>query len=280
MPLPAPTHQTTALVTGASSGIGRELARGLAGRGHGVTLVARREERLEALAEELRARHGVRVEVLADDLSDAGACDRILSHLDDLGLEVDVLANNAGFGIYSAFAASDPHRELEQIDVLVRAVVHFNAHVLPRMVERGRGAIINVSSTAGFQPLPGNGTYAACKAFVLWHSEALSSEVKGTGVTVTAVCPGPVRTEFQETSEPLFSERLPGFVWTTAERVARDALRAVEEGRRTVIPGGLATRAFFGPNRMAPAALALPIASKLMSREVERGRAAGSGGSG
>jgi short-subunit dehydrogenase len=268
MPLPAPSVDTTALVTGASSGIGREIARGLAARGHGVTLVARRAERLEELATELRAQHGIRAEVLPADLSEPDGCAALVAELDRRGLTVDVLVNNAGFGIYSAFAASDPAREHEQLAVLVTAVVQLNAHYLPRMLARGSGTIINVSSTSAFQPLPGNGTYAACKAFVLLHSEALHREVKGSGVTVTAVCPGPVRTEFQETSEPLFADRLPKAVWATPERVARDSLRAAERGKRTVIPGGFAVRAFFGPNRVLPVAITLPVAGRLMSREV------------
>ncbi|WP_205697838.1 SDR family oxidoreductase [Conexibacter sp. SYSU D00693] len=258
----------TALVTGASSGIGEEFARQLAAKGYGVTLVARRRERLEALAEELRKAHGVRVEVAPCDLADQDACERLVRDVEAQGLTIDVLVNNAGFGIYRAFASSDLDREFEQLAVLVGAVVQLDGLVLPGMLERGRGAIINVSSTAGLQPLPGNGTYAACKAFVQLHTEALHEEVRGTGVTVTAVAPGPVRTEFQETSEPLFAERLPGFVWASAERVARDGLRAAEKGKRSVIPGGLATKLFFGPNRHLPVGLSLPVARRLMSKEI------------
>jgi short-subunit dehydrogenase len=140
------------------------------------------------------------------------------------------------------------------------------------MVEKGRGAIINVTSTSGFQPLPGSSTYAAAKAATLFHSEALGHEVKGTGVSVTAVCPGPVETEFQEASKPLFIDRLPKFAWVSAERVVADALHAAERGKRMVIPGGPAVRAFFAPNRMAPISVALPVAGKIMSKEVELGR--------
>jgi short-subunit dehydrogenase len=173
--------------------------------------------------------------------------------------------------VYSAFAASDLDREFEQLALLVGAVVHLNGRYLPRMVARGSGTIVNVSSTSAFQPLPGNANYAASKAFVLFHSEALSEEVRGTGVTVTAVCPGPVKTGFQDSSQPLFTERMPSFVWVSAERVARDALRAAEKGRRTVVPGGPAVRAFFGPNRVTPTAISVRVARRLMSREIERG---------
>jgi short-subunit dehydrogenase len=269
--LPEPSPQSVALITGASSGIGLEIARQLAARGHGLALVARREDRLRALAEELRAQHGVRVEVLPADLADQDACEGIVKDLDEIGLSVDVLVNNAGFGIYSAFAASDPVREYEQLAVLIGAVVQLDALLLPRMLAAGRGTIINVSSTSAFQPLPGNGTYAACKAFVLFHSEALHHEVKGTGVTVTAVCPGPVKTGFQEASEPLFADRMPKAIWATPERVARDALRAAEKGKRMVVPGGPVVRAFFGLNRVTPVALSLPISRRLMSKEVALG---------
>jgi short-subunit dehydrogenase len=272
MALPPPDPGSTALVTGASAGIGEQIARKLAACGHGVTLVARRAERLEALADELRRAHGVRAEVIPADLSDGSARDDLAGEIESRGLTVEILVNNAGFGIYVPFADSDRERELQQARLLVEAVVDLSARYVPGMVERGRGAVINLSSTAGFQPLPGNGTYSACKAFVLFHSESLHEELRGTAVTVTAVCPGPVRTEFQEVSQPAFDERMPGFTFASAERVAEDALRAADRGKRTVIPGGRAVRAFFGGNRVAPSSLALPIARRLMSRELERGR--------
>jgi short-subunit dehydrogenase len=270
MALPPPQPDSTALVTGASSGIGSELARGLAARGHGVTLTARRAERLEELASELSSKHGVRAEVVPADLADTPDRDRLAAEIAERGLTVEVLVNNAGFGIYRAFADNDRERELQQVRLLVEAVVDLDARYVPGMAERGRGAIINVSSTAGFQPLPGNGTYAAAKSFVLYHSEALHEELRDRGVTVTALCPGPVRSEFQDTSEPVFSEKLPGFVWRRPDEVAEEALQAAEQGKRTVVPGGLPVRLAFGPNRMAPPALALPIARRLMSGELER----------
>jgi hypothetical protein len=271
VPLPPPAADSTALVTGASSGIGAEIARGLAERGHGVTLVARRGDRLEKLAGELAAQHGVRAEWVSTDLADPDARERLVGELESRGLTVEVLVNNAGFGIYVPFAASERERELQQVRLLIEAVIDLSARYLPGMLERGRGAIVNVGSTAGFQPLPGNGTYSASKAFILYHGEALREEVRGSGVTVTTVCPGPVKTEFLETSEPLFAERVPQAVWTTPERVAADALKAVERGRRTVVPGGPLVRAAFAPNRTAPARLVLPIARRLMSRELDRG---------
>lgn len=269
MALPPPDPQSTALVTGASAGIGRALAEGLAARGQGVTLVARRRERLEELAGQLAGEHGVRAEAVAADLGEERERARLAAEIAERGLAVEVLVNCAGFGIYGRFPAA-LERELEQVNVLVAAVVDLNARYLPAMLERGRGAIINISSTAGLQPLPGNGTYAASKAFVLYHSEALHAETRGTGVTVTAVCPGPVRTEFQETSGPRFQTALPKFTWCDPKRVADDALAAAERGKRTVVPGGAPVRLFFAPNRIAPPGLALAVAKRVMAPDLKR----------
>lgn len=270
MALPPPAPGSTALVTGASSGIGLEIARGLARRGHGVTLVARRRERLEQLAGELSSEFGIRAEVIAADLSDPAQRKDLAAKVAENGLDIDVLVNNAGYGIYEPFASSGWEREMEQLHVLVEAVVDLNARYLPPMLERNRGAILNVSSTSAFQVLPGNGTYAAAKAYVLFHSEALSVETRDTGVTVTASCPGPVRSEFQETSQPLFADQMPEFLWIDSARCAEDSLQALERGKRTVIPGPPAVRAFFGPNRMAPPSLKLAIARRAFAGELER----------
>jgi uncharacterized protein len=269
--IPPPSQGSAALITGASSGIGREIARRLAERGHGVVLVARRLERLEQLARELAEAYGVRAEPFAADLGDRAERERLLERVDGLGLAIEVLVNNAGFGIYSPFATEGVESELRQVEVLVNAVVHLNGHFLPAMRERRRGAIVNVSSTSAFQALPGNGTYAACKAFVLSHSEALTIENRDRGVTVTAVCPGPVRTEFQDVSGPLFTKRLPGALWCEPQRVAADTLAALEAGRTSIVPGGPLLRAAFAPNRVAPAWLALPIARRVFAGELERG---------
>jgi short-subunit dehydrogenase len=270
MPLPPPAPDSTALVTGASAGIGEEIARQLAERGHGVTLVARRGDRLEALARELSEAHGIRAEAIAADLSDASERDRVAAEIERRGLTVEILVNNAGFGIYAPFASNGREDELRQVRLLVEAVIDFDARYVPAMLERGRGAVINLASTAGFQALPGNGTYAAAKSFVLLHTESLHVEARPYGVTVTAVNPGPVATEFQAASEPVFTDRMPKLVWSDPQRVARESLRAAERGKRSVIPGGLAVRLFFGPNRMAPSALALPVAKRIMSKELER----------
>jgi short-subunit dehydrogenase len=237
-----------------------------------VTLVARREGRLREVADELLSRNGVRAEVVAADLSDESQRDRLAFELEQRGLSVEILVNNAGFGIYRPLHASDRKRELEQVRLDVEAVVDLDARYVPGMVERRRGAVIVVSSSAGFQPLPGNGTYSASKAFALVHAEALAAEVAPYGVTVTAVAPGPVETEFIEASEAAFARHLPKLLWTDPERVVGDALSAVERGKRMVIPGGVAIKAAFGPNRMLPTSITMPVARFLMRDELRRGR--------
>lgn len=263
MALPPPSPESTALVTGASSGIGRAFARALAARGHGVTLVARRRERLEELAEELRSEHGVAADAVACDLSDQGARDELAAEVERLGRRVEVLVNNAGFGVYETFVTGDREKELRQVRVDVEAVVDLTARYLPPMVERQRGAVINMSSTSALQPLPHNAGYAAAKAHVLFFSEALWKEVRGSGVTVTAVLPGPVPTEFQEVNEADFAQHMPKPVWKSAETVAEKALRAAERGRRTVIPG-VVPKLAFAPNRFAPKRVALAVAERIM----------------
>jgi len=265
MALPKPSPESTALVTGASSGIGREIARELGRRGYGLTLVARRREKLEELAAELSSASAARIEIVECDLADADARDRLEEDVVKCGLTVEVLVNSAGMGTYVPFADSERERELQQVRLNVEAPVDLMARYLPGMVSRGRGAIVNISSSSGLQPTPNNATYAASKSFLLFHSEAVHAEVKRSGVTVTAVLPGPVRTEFQEANGAAFAEKLPGFVWVPVERVASDAIEAVEKGKRTVIPGGLPVRAAFGPNRFAPKAVVLAVGQRLMS---------------
>jgi short-subunit dehydrogenase len=228
------------VITGASSGIGAALARGLARRGHGVVLVARRKERLEQLASELAADNGVRAEVIARDLGDPTDRDGLVADLNALGLAVEVLCNNAGFGSAGRFVKLDRERELQMLRVNCEAVVDLCGRFAPGMVERGRGAILNVASTAGFQPLPGQSAYAASKALVLSFTEALHEELRPAGVVVTALCPGPVRTEFVEAGEMGdVDETTPSFLWDTAERVAEAGVSGLEAGDRVVIPGGI-----------------------------------------
>jgi len=236
MALPSPSSGSTALVTGASSGIGADVARELADHGHAVTLVARREDRLTALAEELEAKRHVRTDVIACDVSDAGARDRLVEEIRARGLAVSILVNNAGFGSAGPFQELDLDGELRMVRTNVEAVVHLCGVYIPPMIERGEGTVLNVASTAAFQPLPRQGTYSASKAFVLSFTEVLSSDLKGTGVTATALCPGPVRTEFMDQHEG-FDVASPDFVWMSSEDCARTAVKGLERGKRVVVPG-------------------------------------------
>lgn len=265
MSLPAPSSGSVALVTGASSGIGEQFARQLSEMGHRVAIVARREDRLRQLASELGGED--RAIVIAADLLKPADRDAIASRLEELGATVDVLVNNAGFGIYQRFGEAGHEAEVGQVRLLVEAPVDLMARFLPGMLERGRGAVINMSSTAGLQPLPFNAGYAAAKAYLLLLSESVHAEAKGHGVTVTAICPGPVPTGFQEASNAgYFVERLPKFTSVSPERVARDALLATERNRISVIPGGPQVRLAFGPNRRLPRSIVLPISKRLMAR--------------
>jgi short-subunit dehydrogenase len=258
MGLPPPSDSSTCLVTGASSGIGAEVARQLAARGRGVTLTARRKDRLEELAAELRERHGVRAETVACDLSSPAARKRMVKTVADRGLDVEVLVNNAGFGSAGRFQDLDPEAELRMVRTNVEAVVDLCTVYVPAMVERSRGAVLNVASTAAFQPIPRQATYAATKAFVLSFTEGLHVDLKGTGVTATALCPGPTRTEFGDAAgipEELFE--IPGLVYT-AEQMAVAGVEAMERGRRTVIPGATNLVTALG-GRLMPRALVLPL---------------------
>jgi uncharacterized protein len=261
MALPEPDVRSTALVTGASSGIGEQFARALAGRGHHVTLVARRAERLERLAAELPDSVAIPA-----DLADAPARDALAAAVDARGRNVEVLVNCAGFGVYQPFYRSSLERELEQVRVLAEAPMELMHRWIAGMVERRRGAIINMSSTSAFQALPYNAGYAAAKSYLLLLSEAVHAEVAEFGVAVTAVCPGPVATEFQEASDAVFAERLPKAVWVSAERVAQDGLRGAERGARVVVPGDSIVRAAFAPNRYAPRGIALKVSKRVMAR--------------
>jgi short-subunit dehydrogenase len=208
-----------------------------------------------------------RVVAIAADLSVEAERDRLASRLDGLGVQVEVLVNNAGYGIYRSFGEVGREQELQHIRLLVEAVVDLMARYLPGMVQRGRGAVINMSSTAGLQPLPHNASYSAAKSYVLLLSEAVHEEVADRGVTVTAVVPGPVPTGFQQASDAdYFAARLPKFTFVSAERVASDALQAADAGRISVIPGGPQVKLAFAPNRKLPRALVLPVSKRLMAR--------------
>ncbi|MGQ0432396.1 MAG: SDR family NAD(P)-dependent oxidoreductase [Microthrixaceae bacterium] len=264
MALPAPAPDRTCLVTGASSGIGVELATLLAGRGYGVTLVARREDRLKALADELASAHGVRTEVIAADLTDESARAAVVATIAERGLTVDVLVNNAGLSTTGAVALSDIAAELRMIRTDVEAVVHLCSALVPGMVERGRGAVLNVASMAAFQPLPGQAGYGGSKAFVLSYTRAMAQELRGSGVVATTLCPGPVETEFAEAAgfgDLEAGDSLPKIMWVSAVEVAKAAIDGLERGRDVVVPG-TANRVMAGVAHVIPHRLLLPILAK------------------
>jgi hypothetical protein len=261
--LPEPSVSNAALVTGASSGIGAAIAKELASHGYSLVLVARREERLRSLATDISAEHDVEAEIITADLGDESERDRLQSELGGRGRAVEVLVNNAGFGHQADFARSPRERMVEMVRVNVEAVVDLTSRFIGPMAERGRGSVINVASTAAFQPLPGSAVYAASKSFVLSFSEAIRTELRGTGVTVTAVCPGPVKTEFTEVAGVGgVEERTPGAVWMSAEEIARHAVDGARHDKRVVVPGML-NRATALAGQHSPRAVALPLISRV-----------------
>jgi hypothetical protein len=235
-PAPKPEAQPArkrALVTGASSGIGEEFARQLAAAGYDVIIVARRRDRLDRLASEL-AEGGADAEVIEADLSRAEGAGRVVERLGKG--DISVLVNNAGFGTNGRFADLPLERELEEVDLNIRALTQLSHVALQSMKERGKGAIINVASTGAYQPVPYMSTYAATKAYVLSFSEGLHEEAKAYGVTVTCLCPGGTRTEFQEVAG-LEERNIPRFAWMSAEAVVRHALKAAKAGSAIATPG-------------------------------------------
>ena len=224
---------STALVTGATSGIGLSFAHQLAERGHDVVLVARDRARLENVSDELRAKYGVGTEILVADLSDRAETGKVAERLADQARPVDLLVNNAGYALRKRFLDNDIAEEEAVFDVLGRAVLVLSHAAARAMRERGHGAIVNVSSVAGQIT---SGTYSAIKSFVTVFTEGLSAELAGTGVTATALLPGFTRTEFHQRAK-LNMSRLPKFMWLDAERLVADCLDDVAKGRVVSVPG-------------------------------------------
>jgi uncharacterized protein len=226
----------TALITGASSGIGEQFAYALAGRKYDLALTARREDRLVKVAERARQLGASRVEIVAIDLGERTAPQQIYDRLTALPLQIDYLVNNAGFGTSGLFHRLPLDREVAEIELNVTALVALTRLFLPAMVERRKGTIINVASTAAFQAISYMSTYAATKAFVLSFTEALAGELANSGVKVTALCPGPVRTEFQAVAHNEHG-RVPEFAYVDAATVAEQGISAAESGRAVHIAG-------------------------------------------
>jgi short-subunit dehydrogenase len=257
------TTRPVALVTGASSGIGRAFALGLAQRGHDLVLVARDVERLTELAAELEGR-GAAAEVLGADLVDPVGLAGVEARLDDAARPVEMLVNNAGFATWGPLVELDPAGEEREIRLNVVALTRLTRAALPGLVARGHGGVLNVSSIAGYQPTPGNATYGATKAFVTSFTQAVHEELKGTGVRCMLLSPGFTRTEFQARAG-IDSTGVPGVMWQSPEVVAAAALRAYERGRATCVPGAmnLTTAAF---TQVMPHAVTRRIAGIVVDR--------------
>ncbi len=227
--------RSVALVTGATAGLGAEFATQLAQRDHDLVLVARDTSRLESRRDELVSRYGVDVEVLPADLTTDEGCAAVAARISAGERPVDVLVNNAGVGTYRPFGTAELAVEEAQLDLNVRAVLRLTHAAVRAMTARGCGHIVNVSSVAGFVPRKGNATYAASKAYVTLLSEALSVQLEGTGVTVTAVCPGFTRTEFHQRAAADMSH-VPDRMWLAADQVVREGLADAFAGKPISVP--------------------------------------------
>ncbi|HVN28562.1 MAG TPA: SDR family oxidoreductase [Candidatus Binataceae bacterium] len=251
----------TALITGASSGLGEEFARQLARENNDLVLVARREDRLKAVAAEALKLGASKVEVIASDLGQPDAAVKLHQEVGRRSIEIECLVNNAGFGTHGIFHKMPLEREIEEIDLNITALVSLTRLFIDSMVARRRGTIINVASTAAFQPVPYMATYAATKAFVLNFSEAVALEVKGAGVTVMALCPGPTRTEFQGTAG-VETSSFPSFAYMDAKTVVAQALASAKRGKSVRI-NGILNQVMAQSNRFSPRAITARIAGAM-----------------
>jgi len=255
-------RDATALITGASSGIGEAFASALAARGTSLILVARTKPKLETLAQRLAERHGIRATAIDADLADPAAPRRVRARVDELGLRVDLLVNNAGYGLGGPFLAHDLTEELDQVSVDVGVVVALTHLFAREMVAHGTGGVINLASITSFMPMPYSAVYGASKSFVLSFSEALGREVAAAGVQVLAVCPGAVATGFYER----LGARPPRQALDTPERIVADALAAFDRGRSVVVPGRLRNQALIFGTRLLPRTINARI-GEMISRQ-------------
>ncbi|HTI77356.1 MAG TPA: SDR family oxidoreductase [Mycobacterium sp.] len=258
--LPPKSDDGVVVVTGASSGIGEQIAREFARRGYRLVLVARRADRLTALAEEL----GGRAHVLPVDLSNPSDRATLPDQVAALGVMTEVLINNAGLATVGPIADADPAAELKLVEVDVAAVVDLCCRFVPDMVKRGRGAVLNVASVGAFGPVPGQASYGAAKAFVLSYTQALREELRGTGVTAATLCPGPVKTGFGEAAgipDEEAEKSLPKFLWEEADDVAKAAVDGLASGKAVIVPGA-ANRIAAVINHHLPRRLLLPLVAR------------------
>jgi short-subunit dehydrogenase len=261
--LPRQRQAETVLISGASSGIGRELARLFAADGAGLVLVARSQDRLRELAAELAANHGVEAHVVAADLRRPASPGEIVEALAQRRIDVDVLVNNAGFGAHGSVADLGAERQAEMIEVNVAALTQLTALLLPGMLERRRGAILNVASTAAFQPGPNQAVYCATKAYVLSFTEALAEEVRGSGVRVTCLAPGATDTGFASQAG-MAGTRLFRWGVMDAARVARAGHDGLRQGKGLVVPG-LRNRILAFAVRLSPRAVVTKVSAYLQA---------------
>jgi short-subunit dehydrogenase len=253
---------TTALITGGSSGIGLALAKEIAAHGHDIVLVARHRDSLEAAAGVIEGKYGVRADVIPADLRLADAADKIYENISNQRLEIGILVNNAGFGLGGEFLETDLQREVEMIQVNVTAVTQLTKIFAAGMVRRRNGRIMNVASTAAFQPGPLMAVYYATKAYVLSFSQAVAEELRNTGVTVTALCPGATATDFADTAEISNNRLFTRLGVADADNVARYGYKAMMRGERIAIPA-LRDKIMVQAERLAPRALVTRIARRL-----------------
>ncbi|WP_420593627.1 SDR family NAD(P)-dependent oxidoreductase [Deinococcus sp.] len=267
-PTQTSSSKPTALVTGASGGIGEAVARQLAARGLNLLLIARSEDKLQKLAAELADKHHIQTQIMALDLNDPGAAAEVQRECEYRQLEIGLLVNNAGIGVYGEFAGSKLGEQLDMIQLNIAALTELTHRFLPGMIGRGRGRVLNVASTAAFLPGPLMAVYYASKAYVLSFSEALNEEVRGTGVYVTALCPGPVETGFKAQAKMENSRMFSGPAsrgMLSAEEVARQGVAAMLRGDAVVVPGA-ANKAVTLLPRLLPRSLLPGIVRRIQGR--------------
>jgi uncharacterized protein len=258
-------NRKTALITGASGGIGEALARTLAQHGYDLILVARTISKLEALGAELSAKNGIQTLSIASDLSAFDASEKLMIELETRKLNVDVLVNNAGIGEYGEFATGDPMKQQQMISLNILTLTMLTRALLPKMLEQKFGRVMNVASTAAFMPGPLMSVYYATKAYVLSFSEALAEELVGSGVTVTALCPGPTKSDFQARAAMQDSKLVQGKTLMTAREVSEQGVAALERGQRVVIPG-LINQIQAQTSRLLPRAIVPGIVKSIQAR--------------
>lgn len=256
--------KNVALITGASSGIGLELARIHASKGGDLILVARREERLNEIKEELTEKHGIDIHVLARDLAKDGAGEALYKEVREMGVSIEYLINNAGFGGHGYFYERKWSRDHDMIQLNIMTLTELTRMFLPDMVEKGSGRILNVASMAGFIPGPFQAVYYATKAFVLSFSEAVASELDGSGVTITALCPGPTKTEFEVVANVAGSKAF--MIQASVESVARYGYRAMLKGKAVAVPGSANRLLVNYLLRMTPKNVARRVSKMLMEK--------------